>query len=272
MAGGFYLPDGLSNATPIGMTTASTTLTTVTSTTSNTKAAYVQLTASTAFDATGIMVIIDNALVNNVSFDIAIGAAASEKIVIADVRAGAANTAFNALAMFPVMIPAGSRIAARCQSDTATVACKLAVMLFDNSMMGRSGGVVDAVGFVSASTLGTTIDCGATANTKSAYVQITASTAVDYAGFCINYDGNNQVYTAGATFMLDVAIGAGGSEQIILSNLFMRMVGGGAPLPVYTSWFDMPIRAGTRIAVRAQSSSNTAITRVFGFTLYGLRG
>lgn len=95
--------------------------------TANTKGSYSQLTASSSFtykaiipmvfaqsaapaaDATGLV-------------DIAIGAAASEVVVLANipysVEASAANRLATALPLVPIMIPSGSRIAARAQCST----------------------------------------------------------------------------------------------------------------------------------------------------------
>jgi hypothetical protein len=173
--------------------------------------------------------------------------------------------------VFPVSIQAGSRIAIRSQSTSATDTVRACVYLFDNAAMGRSGGLIDSIGFVGGSTQGTTVDPGVSANTKGSYAQITASTAVDYAGFCFHLDPLNVSFASTNYLLIDIAVGAGGSEKIIIPNYFAQNAVSGVTRPSFSPWFDMPIIAGTRIAVRAQCSSATSTLRQFGFVFYGLR-
>jgi hypothetical protein len=67
--------------------------------------------------------------------------------------------------------------------------------------------------------------------------------------------------------LLDIAIGASGSEKIILSNYSWIWTGveaaGTAPSP----FFAIPIPAGTRISARIAVSSGAAN---FGITAYGV--
>lgn len=274
MGGGFYLNDGISRATTLGFSTTTSKPTTVTNSgTPNTKGAYVQLTASSAADTSGICVIASNRdlTAGAMLVDVAVGAAASEKIIIPDIPCTGTSVTVQAIAtpIFPVTIPAGSRISVRTQSTTASDASLAAVMLVDNSRMGRSGGSMDSYGVISATTLTTSIDSGAVLNTKGSYTQITASTTNDLCGFAFCISGLNTTSNVGAHFLVDVAIGGAGAETVIVGNWWFYH--GGTHLPPWAPWFDMDIPAGTRIAVRAQSTTTTAADRTFGFSLHGLR-
>ena len=123
---------------------------------------------------------------------------------------------------------------------------------------GTSSGTQTGVGY---GTLGSAILAGNAS--KSAYTQLTPGTLKDYVGFALavdaqgNASGNNLV-------MVDIAIGAAGSEVVILPNQ-MFFVGAQG----FTSdLVGINIPMGTRIAARAASVSNA--TQILGVTLYGL--
>lgn len=93
----------------------------------NTKGAYVQLVASTSRPHSGLFVMASQGYIAafasdlNHLIDIAIGAAASEKVILADyaIRGYQYGTEITASALWlPIKVPAGSRIAARMQSNS----------------------------------------------------------------------------------------------------------------------------------------------------------
>lgn len=87
------------------------------------------------------------------------------------------------------------------------------------------------------------------ANTKGTYAELVASTAHRANGFwLIVRSGGNS-----GDFLLDVAIGSGGSEQVIVANvLFTRQARRWAYPPLYVP---LAIPAGTRIAFRVQCTT-----------------
>ena len=97
--------------------------------TADTKGSYAQLLASTANNYKSIVVVLCNMNSSNATdvdsiFDLAIGAAASEVIIIPDMWAhkiGRLMDGGTALRSFDIGIPAGVRIAARCASENITV-------------------------------------------------------------------------------------------------------------------------------------------------------
>lgn len=269
----------LGNATAIGVVTATSTGTLITGSGSTfTKSAWAQLTASTASDLDWLLVSAESTTTGGTAFaiDVGIGGAGSETVILANLNysdpVGGANNYF-----LPVSIPAGTRVAARMSSGNAGDTFRILLHGFEDTYHSAgSGSAVDTYGFSTLTNLGTAVDPGATANTKGAYSQIVSSTTNDLAGFIVIIDA--QDHTTGSVgtiqWLLDVAVGASGSEVIILPNLYQIgfAAAGGINLMIQQqTYYPIPILAGTRIAIRAQCSVNTASDRLLGITIYGVR-
>jgi hypothetical protein len=241
------------------------------SATINTKGSWVQLTASTAQDAIALMIRIaysnGGGNDNGAQIDIGIGGSGSEQVLIPNINlncsastASFASMLFNGL--FPLQIPAGSRLSARSAANIASFsgtiqACAIG---YDGNMAGGyEFGAVDAIGS-SAVGLGTSIAGGSA--TKGSYTQLVASSNADYAGLIAVFD------YAGATpnlFNLDIAVGGSGSETNIVNDLF---VGNVSQCRNNTDFLDVQIPAGTRISARAAGLSGAGAN--VGLTLYGV--
>ncbi len=277
MPGGFPLGLEICNGTSSGASATAV----LASASANTLGSWVQLVASTGSDCCFLRVDIGgfNGAGPNGAVDIGVGAGGSEVVVISQLMVahrdpnGAAQVDY----FIPVSIPSGTRIAARCQCHAINDGTFVGVSWFDGAhtqVEGYAG--VDSLGFTAASTQGTTIDPGATAGTKGAYAQLTASTTRDYAGLFFAFDALNV--TTGTTnntdgFEIDVAIGAAASEVIIVPDIhvlkeYMSTVVGFQPKCSEIFW--APIPSGTRVAVRCQCSTNTATERLLGVTAYGI--
>jgi hypothetical protein len=281
VSGGFALGE-FANATNQGaVTTTSKGSAAITSGSSaNTKGSYVQLVASSSIDAAWMMVIVDGVDINGktVGVDIAVGASGSEQPIVQNLIAGGSDTGSWPTYCFPVCIPAGTRISARAQSTSASDNnIFIGVEIFDTSFQqSKSGsGIINTYGFVSGSTVGTPIDPGTTANTKGAYAQLTASITNDLVGFFLGFDRHGDgTTTTDVEALLDVAVGAAGSESVILPNLYClneNTSNINLQHPDCTPFLPIHIPSGTRIAARAQGSATTATARVLGLTFYGVR-
>ena len=92
-------------------------------------------------------------------------------------------------------------------------------------------------------------------NTKAAYYEVIDSTEQNAIGFVVFIQDQNTL----ADYLLDIAIGAAGSEVIVLPNLYVgghkedysMHVGGFVVLPI-------PLPAGTRVSVRGQTNYSLA--------------
>ena|ERR1035437_3446893 len=270
----FRLLDGM-NYENAGANTGTSGAVALTGGGANVKGAWSQLIAATARDATGIFVSLgrtanfgDNALV-----DIGIGAAASEQVLVPNLfRYNAADSAEDAYTgVIPIAVPTGSRLSARCQSPTtaSVTACAMLVEEGFASPAGQSR--VTAYGALTATSLGTSVPC-TTVNTKGAWTQLTASTGNQCSGLLLSvstiWPGTNSFQAV----LLDLGIGAGGSEQTILGNL---PIGGGyfsssGATVTRTRYYYFPlvIPAATRIAARAQNA--TGISTPSYVIVYGI--
>ncbi len=96
----------------------------------NVKGSWVQITASLAFAADGFYVsLADAAATRDYLVDIAVGAAASEVVILENLpyHTGNPSNIGMANAYFPIPLAAGVRIAARCQDSTGSGSVRILV-------------------------------------------------------------------------------------------------------------------------------------------------
>jgi hypothetical protein len=232
--------------------------------TAATKGTPVQLIASTAFDAYLVHVIVSeygaSATTSRLAVDLLIGAS-TEEVLVPNMLCGFAGslTADQASAMnyvFPLYIPAGSRLAARAAGDRVSTNCRVSVQLY-----GGAGYPPFPVGQrvvtygVATVPNGTNVTPGAS-GAEGAWTQITSSTTED----CIAIVPSAQPPTGDTTlttslFRGDVGVGAateeiiagGGREQSFLWRLTSVEIAHGLinPLPLFC---DIP--SGSRLTTR----------------------
>lgn len=193
----------------------------------HTKGSYSQLIAATARDACGIMVLLNNVGVASTNaralVDIAIGAASSEQVLIPDLMAGNAgawNNAMNGGAMyyFPIRIPAGVRLSARCQASTASDTVNVVVWLVGGlSLPGLYAGQrVTAYGIDSANSSGVAHTPGST-NAYATATQIVSSTGRPIRALQLGVDMGTD--TTGTNMRGMVRIGLGATPNYIAEHL-----------------------------------------------------
>lgn len=249
--GGGILEDGNTNFETIGEDTSISGGTTLTGGAQNVKGAYVELVASSSFAAAGIIVNIGASSANaNYAVDIAVGAAASETVIVPDVLCdGFAQSSSPGISVFfPISIPSGVRVSARVAASTASATMEVACVLM--------GGTAPTHTAITAEGINTTrsnqiVMTGETANVKTAYTEITASTtnATTFMVVCMN----PQCNVNDTRFLIDIATGAVSSEVIVLSNLYVTVDSLFREDSVYTGVFPITIAAGTRLSFRVQS-------------------
>lgn len=276
MSGGFALGAGLCNAQSIADVSASIGTSVTASSSANTKGSYVQLSASTPYDASWIelQLFMVNGGFNapNVVLDLAIGASGSEVIVASNILCGSmfANDPGKISVVLPIKITAGSRLAARIQSDNGSQVAGVLVTLFDSAFCdGASFNGVTDIGFNAGTSYGTVIAPSSTANTKGSWTQLIAATAADYFGLFGSFNTDHTA-TTNCNYLVDIGIGASGSEVVISPNHLVVGVSGdsqSAPQSMIPFRF-MEIPAGTRIAARSQASLASASGPML--TMYGV--
>lgn len=243
------------------------------SATAHTKGSYAELIASTSFDAAGLLIMYTAASADlSYLLDVAIGAAASEVIVVPDLLF-CAEDRLTSWFFLPCEIPASTRIAARCQCSTGSSAMRVRAMPMSGGFyLPRSLGQVVTYGADSGSSGGTAIDAGASANTfPASYTQLVASTSEDLAALAINLGGNLNGSTADAAFEIEVAVGASSSEVVALNVVLYSGSATDVQGPEPGGfWFPCSIPSGSRLSARMRASTTDATDRVTDLVVHGL--
>lgn len=260
--------EGAQRAETFGVTPAnSSTATIAYAGSANVKSAWVELVAAAPFDVCGIVIhgSMTASALTDALYDIGIGAAASEVVLLPDIkqtRLGSLNAGFPSF-FVPISIPAGTRIAARYQASGNSV-FKLALTLIGaGSNYTLPGHRAASYGCNLAISKGTLIDPGAVAHTKSPWFELAAST--DFASnFLVVITAPEGGSTADAQWLVDLAIGAAGSEQIVVPDIYGYNVGSTGLN--YRLGLPVSIPAGSRISARAQCTATTGF-KVFQISL-----
>jgi hypothetical protein len=250
-----------------GTSSAATTLTAAGS--ANTKGTAVQLIAATEFDASWILVQLSN-VSSTASYlvDILIGAA-TEQVIIPNLYAISKPGGNASPYLFPLFVPKGSRLSARCQASTASATIEINIVLVAGTMIagGSAPSWVTEYGAVALS-IGTNIDPGAVADTDSAWVEITAATTMPHNWLAIAARFSDIILAASTKWRLNIGIGAA-TEQVLIPDLhFSAETGNDVPansvafLPVF-------IPAGSRLTAKVRSSVTTDGDRDIWLKLYG---
>lgn len=231
---------------------------TVTGGSANVKGSWAELSSSLPYAASAAILTfghLTGSTLGSSLFDLGLGGSGSEVVVVADLPHVPSSTGnpyrMTSVALaFPMVT--GQRIAARVQSTWASASYRANLV----PLRGGVGKIRRATtyGTTGASSKGTVVTAG-TANTKGSYAQLTGSTTNPIRFLALGIGGNTAQKTS-ANWLIDIAIGAGGSEQVIVSNLPMRVNSNpDDPEPNITPLLRCSIPAGSRLAARAQSSA-----------------
>lgn len=241
------------------------------SATVNTKGAWVELIASTAEDYDALLVswAISASNISNL-IDVGIGGAGAEQVIVDNLHTSIANS-ITEWFLIPKAIPAGTRIAVRSQSTTASAQARAGVTgMKAGWFYPQGGGDIVTLGANTADSGGTQLDAGATANTFGAWVQLTASTANPIKAMALRTGAiNNAAATAGQA-VLQIGVGAAAAEQGLFEVAFNIGAVGSNFGPMPPVWFPVSIPAGVRVAARFMSTVTDATDRLMDVVAYGL--
>lgn len=245
--------------------------------TANTKGSWTQLIASTGVAAVNGFWLSFWQYTPSDDFllDIGIGPAAGEEVILSNLFLAGSHQGAGISVFFPLALPAGTRLAARAQCATASAIIYIMAHLMQGSLLtGAPLQLCTTYGANAADSGGTPVDPGTTVNTKGSYVQIAAS--MSRAARALLIATGRPIATDYTRWFLDVAVGAGGAEQVVLPNLFVGAPQnfGGAPnlpdtFPAILGPYPANIPAGSRLSVRAQSDKNSG-DRILDVVVYGL--
>jgi hypothetical protein len=261
----------------LGAVTATSTGTLITaSATVNTKGAWANLGTPT-LDYESVIVSI-GASSAAADYLLDIGLTGSDTPIIENLRISALKAAADLFLSYtiPVRFPSGTTIRARCQSSTASATLRM-------TLFGTSSGMLSAGSFsrcVAVNTTGVTasrgvsIDPGATANTKGAWVQLNSANRTDVVdALMLGIGPNNDVTRTGsATGLIDIGYGVGGVDiTTIVSNvLFGWSTTTDSPFPNVIGPFPITMEPSTNLHARAQSTNTAAGDRTIDLTAWYL--
>lgn len=167
-----------------------------------------------------------------------------------------------------IFVPSGSAVAARTRASTGSSALDVRAML----MIGAPDAGynwVESLGISTADSGGTSIDPGATANTKGSWTTLAAATAYDIDAFVVMVNTDPATATqSDAEGFIDIAIEVSATQYVILGNYPFMQSGSevsAAPRVIVPT----QIAKGSKVVARAQSTLNTAGRRVFDLSLVG---
>lgn len=264
---------GIMAVETIGAVTATSSPTDVTSGAANTKGSWVQLVASSAANADGIILITGQSTADSYLLDIGVGAAASESVVVSNVPVHERASSYIVGTYFiPVSIPAGSRVSARCQAGGSGSLLRLIGYLVTTTVPISSATTIATYGDVTASSRGTQIDPGGVANTKGSWVEITSSLSADVK-FIVPMFANLNGARATYNFLVDIGTGGEGGESVVIADLYLGSTADNDELtPQAYPPLPVTIASGTRVAVRAQCNGTDATDRLIDFIMITANG
>ncbi|HJW80811.1 MAG TPA: hypothetical protein VJ396_01095 [Acidiferrobacterales bacterium] len=264
----FSLLSGFHKASQAGIVSASSRGTVVSHGANHTKGAYTQLIASTPHDADAVLVTARHTTNWNALTDLAIGAAASEQVIAANLM----RTTWNGLItvcqyLLPIAIPAGTRMAARGQTDDsgARDVWLHATLLTGGFRRASPLSQILTLGADTTNTRGTPVTSGA-ANTKGSWVQLSSSLPNTLRGLLVAFGANAGGIGATEDWLLDIGVGAAASEQVVAPDLSVTITDSELCFPQVQP-APLEFAAGQRLAIRGQSSVASAVLDV---VVYGV--
>lgn len=227
----------------------------------NTKGTAAVIQATTPFDAHGCWVqLTSKSAAGDQLVDICVGGSGAEVALIPNIYYTAgSNSSYGKTYFFPVSIPGGSRLSAKVASATASVTCRVAVYLQQQSELGLP--TVDriiAFGADTAASRGTPLGDPAAAS-WGAWTQISASVSDHLHWLCPVFgDRAIATRTSGNKMIGQMGRGAAAAEQGIGPEIPWNCSSTSNSINRWDGWWgDIP--AGERMVARYGASTATAL-------------
>lgn len=259
-------PEHLDGVTVSGQPTSSAS--------ANTKGGYTEIVsaANNTKDIYGFALMLPNASTNrDCLIDIAVGGAGSEVVVMGNILFSSIKSGRHGdHAVIPLFIARGQRIAARVQCSTGSTAQNVSMTPFHRNPWPRRYWTCETWGAATGDSGGTSIDPGGTANTEGAWTELTSSTTRRTRLFVIAIGNQNNTTRSDATWLVDLGVGAAGSEVAVAENMYFIVNQAiDFTCPCFHGPIPVDIPAGSRVSVRAQCSINTSPARLIDAVVYG---
>lgn len=254
-------------------------LTASSGTTANTKGTYTQIIAATDFDIGMIGFQVNTALFSAGTqvggvWDLAIGSAGNEKVIVPNVLCGGAATSVTY--WYPIFIPKGSRIAFRLQSESTTsrnLVFQNPPLIWPASPHLKSARVAFSYGADLATSFPSVIPTVGASGAWGAVSEIVASTPIAFRYVMPSFGvaTNNVAITGNASTTYKLLAGSAGNEKVIVPVLSHILPSANEAYDTRGKHFVWPvdIPAGTRLSISGTSSAgSTAAEFGVGITLF----
>lgn len=207
-------------------------------------------------------------------FDIGTGTGGGETVLVANIplfNDPAFWESHSGTFLLPVNITSGTRIAARAQCSTASESVTMNATAIEGT---GTATAINTYGANTSNSRGTQVDPGGTVDTKGAYVALSASVSADinYLIVIANHTANPDSLSF-QRWEIDIATGAASSESVVIADI---SVAGRIPQrrssPNIFTFPGLSIPAGTRLATRAQCTTNDATDRLIDVSVIAVTG
>lgn len=220
----------------------------------NTKGTWVEAVASTSADTSIVWLLPDVGAANGVDssclLDIGVGPSGSETVVAQNLGIGHRSLSNDWIAV-PLSIPAGSRIAFRQQSVTAS----RSITIRWNATQGiESASTVDTFGADTSGSRGTN------AATSGTFYELVAATPRAYRGILVLPTGAGSLFGS-VSIGMSIGVGSAGAESVIASidvDITSGEAWTAADMPL-ANFSAVNIPAGSRLAYRVTGTARAYI-------------
>ena len=225
----------------------------------HTKGDYTELIAATGHDAETLEVYLmtgpaATTVNSSTLLDIAFGAALAEVVKIPNMNVSH-NGAIIHVYRFPFRVPAGTRIAARCQSAVTVQGLGVACRVMQGGDHSAAPTVCTTLNADTATSNGTAPTAAGSTNTKAAWNELVSAAATSYRRLVVSVGATATNGTTAATGLIDIGIGGAGSESVIVGDIFYDMVSTERIFSVGNGCYTVDIRPGDRLAWRYQATN-----------------
>lgn len=238
----------------------------------NVKTAWTQLTATTPFEVREVWM--DPSWFSSSArsrlWDIGIGAAGDEQVIIPDYLSAGPDAPSKSPSAFPLLIPAGTRIAVRQQTGPTAEGDRCELYLCDETSHRRFVARIETAGVDVANSRGTSIDPGATPDTKGTWHQLIASTTTEWDAAVIAFGNGCNAARISETWFFDIAIGASGDEQVVIGDVRVIAYINTLQDVGRFGMFRLRVPKSTRLSMRSSCTTADATDRLLDAALYGL--
>lgn len=229
----------------------------------DTKGSYKELTSGTTEG--GFLTLCLNTAYRTCAYlvDVAIGASGSEQIILSNLYAvNHGNYDFTSHSFYTgLYIPAGSRLALRCQCSLASKWLDACAVINGFGFSPEGYQKAETLGADTSNSNGTVVDPGATKDTKGSWVQFSSGTTIAAKHLIFMPGANDNWARRYVAFKVDIGLTASPGDAIIVPDLALYQNSYTMPGPPYAFPLDIPI--GSEVHVRAEANNTDAADRKF---------